>query len=387
MSDREFDVVLHGASGFTGRLAVAYFARHAPAGFRWAIAGRDLARLKSIEANVPILVFDSSSQAGVDAAVARTRVLLSTAGPFREYSDALVDACVRLRTHYIDISGESVRIRDLIDRYHQRAVEARVRIVTLCGFSSVPADLAVYLLNKSLAGRLAEAKGFFQMGGGSFNGGTISSMANAHVSGDVERERDPFLLVPGHRGAAERIEDDAKGVRYDRTIGAWTAPSPMATSDTRAILRSAALGGNRVIYQESMVFPGLGGMVRAIGFAAVIGALDAMMRNGVTRNLLQKLIPPGSGPSEKAMDAAWFELRVYGSTKEGAKAEAVIRGNGDASNRITVKCVCEGALAMVLDEAALPTAYGILTPSAAFGDVLVQRLVVAGLEIRVMGLP
>ena len=92
MSDREFDVLLYGATGFTGRLTVAYFARHAPAGFRWAIAGRDLTKLKSIEANVPILVFDSSSQAGVDAAVARTRVLLSTAGPFREYSDALVDA-------------------------------------------------------------------------------------------------------------------------------------------------------------------------------------------------------------------------------------------------------------------------------------------------------
>lgn len=387
MSDREFDVVLYGATGFTGRLAVAYFARHSPAGFRWAIAGRDLTKLKSIEANVPILVFDSSSQAGVDAAVARTRVLLSTAGPFREYSDALVDACVRLRTHYIDISGESVRIRDLIDRYHQRAAEAQVRIVTLCGFSSAPADLAVYLLNKSLAGHLAEARGFFQMGGGSFNGGTISSMANAHATGDVERERDPFLLVPGHRGVAERIEHDAKGVLYDRVIRAWTAPSPMATSDICAIHRSAALDGYEVRYKESMAFPGLGGLIKALGFAAVLRVLDTMMRNEVTRRLLQRLIPPGSGPSEKEMDAAWFELRVCGTTKEGPKAEAVIRGQGDASNRITVKCVCEGAIAMVLDEAALPAAYGILTPSAAFGDVLVQRLAVAGLEIRVIGLP
>jgi short subunit dehydrogenase-like uncharacterized protein len=161
----------------------------------------------------------------------------------------------------------------------------------------------------------------------------------------------------------------------------------MATSDICAIHRSAALDGYEVRYKESMAFPGLGGLIKALGFAAVLRVLDTMMRNEVTRRLLQRLIPPGSGPSEKEMDAAWFELRVCGTTKEGPKAEAVIRGQGDASNRITVKCVCEGAIAMVLDEAALPAAYGILTPSAAFGDVLVQRLAVAGLEIRVIGLP
>jgi short subunit dehydrogenase-like uncharacterized protein len=289
---------------------------------------------------------------------------------------------VRLGTDYIDISGESARVRDLIDRYHQAAVEAQVRIVTLCGFSSAPADLAVHLLNKSLAGELTEAKGFFQLGGGSFNGGTISSIANAHATDDAEREEDPLLLEPGHRRPSEPGQPDAKGVRYDRTIGAWTSPSPMEMSDTRAIHRSGALTGNGVVYHESMAFPGLGGVIQAIGFATVLRVLDTMMRNGITRRLLQRLIPPGSGPSEKAMNSAWFVLRVFGSTRDGATAEAIIRGQGDASNRITVKCVCEGALAMVLDETTLPKAYGILTPSVAFGEVLARRLEDTGIEIK-----
>jgi short subunit dehydrogenase-like uncharacterized protein len=382
ITNREFDVVLCGAAGFVGRQTVAYFARHAPRDLRWAIAGRSLNKLESLQSNTPAIVFDSLNQREVDALVARTRIILSTAGPFRIYSDPLVNACVRIGTHYVDISGETSRIRDLIDRYHDAAVNARVRIVPFCGFSSTPADLAVYLLERRIGGQLVKANGFYQLGGGSFSGGTIASIANAYTTGEAERERDPFLLNPDHRRVAHSIEKDPKGVRYNRMIRAWTSPSPMGVSDTRAVRRSGSLLGNEIIYQEYMEYPGLSGAFKALGFHAVINLINWMMRFEASRRFLQKTIPPGSGPNERAMDDGSFELRVIGSNGAGKQEEILLRGKGDAGNRITTKCVCEAALAAALNEASLPDVYGVLTPSVAFGEVLVRRLESVGIEIK-----
>lgn len=134
MATREFDVVLYGATGFVGRHTVAYFGGNAPKGLRWAIAGRDRDKLEALGSGVPIRVADARNKADVDALAAKTRVILTTAGPFKLYGDPLVDACVRLGTHYVDISGEPARIRGLIDRYHREAKAAGVRIVNFCAF-------------------------------------------------------------------------------------------------------------------------------------------------------------------------------------------------------------------------------------------------------------
>ena len=383
MSAIDFDVVLYGATGFVGRQTVDYFVRHAPSGLRWAIAGRDRAKLEALGAQVPILIGEAGDQAKVDAIVARTRVLLTTAGPFKLYGDPFVDACVRLGVHYVDISGETARIRDLIDRYHLRAEAARVRVVNFCAISSAPADLGVYLLKKHLGGRLTEAKGFFQLGAGMFSGGTIASIDYAHSSGDVVRERDVFLLSPEYRRPARPIEQDQHAIRYDRDIRAWTTPSPMAVSDTRAVRRSSALTGNDIVYQEYVAFPGRAGLINAIGFKTITGILGAALGNRPTRSLLQKMIPPGHGPSEQTMDSGWFELRVRGKTDTGAAGMVTLRGKGDPGNRITVKCVCESALAIVMDEASLPKTFGVLTPSLALGDVFARRLAAAGIEINI----
>lgn len=381
MVPKEFDVVLCGATGFVGQQVVRYFAQHAPAGLRWAISGRDRTKLLALGANVPILVFDSTQQEQVDRVVARTRIVVSTAGPFRVYSDPIVDACVRLHTHYLDISGETPRIRDLMDRYHRAAVEARVRILPFCAVSSAPADLLVFMLNERLGGGLVEAKGYVQMGGGSFSGGSISSIALSHVTGDAARANDPFLLNPERRRSATSVEQDPHRVHYDRAVASWTAPSPFGLSDTRAVRRSGTLSGNEIVYQEYMAFSGRFGLARALGFHAVIQVLDLMMRSGPTRRFLQRRIPPGSGPSEKAMDAGWFEIWVMGRTAEGKQADVKFRGVGDAGNRITVKCLCEAAFLQACEELSLPEIFGVLTPSIAFGDSLVRRLKSSGIEI------
>ncbi len=385
MRKRDFDLVLYGATGFTGRQAAAYLKANAPRDLRWAIAGRDHAKLAALRVDVPILLADATDPAKIDAMVAQTRVLATTAGPFKLYGDPLVGACVRLGVNYADISGETARIRDLIDRYHQEAKSAGVRVVNFCAVSSIPSDVAIYLLNKHLGGRLSEAKGFFELAGGSFNGGTIASISHAHDSGDAAREKDVFLLGPERARPARRIERDPTGIHYDKDINVWTTRSPMGVSDTRAVRRSAALNDLDIVYQEYSAFPA--GYFSALSFNAGFSLFMAAMSVRSVRNFLQARIPPGAGPSEEKMDAGWFKLRVLGTSFSGSKAMATLGGQGDVGNRITVKCLCESALALALDEARLPDAYGVLTPTVAFGDVLPTRLRAAGMHMNVQAVP
>jgi short subunit dehydrogenase-like uncharacterized protein len=378
MPAKDFDVVLYGATGFVGRQAAAYLAQKAPKDLRWAIAGRDRAALASLGVDAPILIADARDQTAVDAIVARTRVLATTAGPFRLYGDPFVDACVRLGAHYVDISGETARIRDLIDRHDPAARAAAVRIVNFCAVSSTPADLGVFLLDKQLGGRLAKATGFYRLGGGSFNGGTIASISLSHDSGDAVREKNPFLLNPDSKRATGSIERDPRGVRYNHEIKAWTTPAPMGISDTRAVRRTGVLAGRDVFYQEYAVYPTYLG---ALGFNTILNLFDAAMGLRPVRNFLKTRMPPGSGPSEAEMDAGWFELQILGVSDAGRKAKVTLKGRGDVGNRITTLCLCESALAIALDEARLPHAFGVLTPSVAFGDVLAKRLRSAGIEI------
>lgn len=380
MSTRDFDVVLYGATGFVGRQTVDYFIRNAPKELRWAIAGRNHAKLAALGAGVPILTAEARDQADIDAMVAKTRVIMTTAGPFKLYGDPIVDACVRLGTHYVDISGEPARIRALINRYHSSAKAAGVKIVNFCGMSSAPSDLGVYLLNKEFGGRLREAKGYFRLGGVSLNGGTIASISHAYETGVAALEKNVFLLNPEGGRRPTPVELDPKGVRYDREVKAWTTASPMGPSNTRAVRRSGVLNGHSIVYQEYATYPGY---FNAWQFNTMIGLFNAAMGVKAVRQFVQKKVPPGSGPSEADMDAGWFELKIFGKSDSGQSAMVTMEGKGDIGNRITVKCVCESALAIGLSEAALPVAFGVLTPSVAFGDVLAQRLVSAGIKIGI----
>jgi short subunit dehydrogenase-like uncharacterized protein len=149
MEEREFDVVLYGATGFTGQQTFRHFSQHAPEGLRWAIAGRNRQKLAALRATVPVLVADSTNECQIANLVSRTRVLLNTAGPFALYGDAIVAACVNSATHYVDITGETAWVRSLIERHHETAAKQGTRIIPFCGFDSVPADLGVGLLLKA----------------------------------------------------------------------------------------------------------------------------------------------------------------------------------------------------------------------------------------------
>jgi short subunit dehydrogenase-like uncharacterized protein len=396
-STRDYDVLLYGAGGFTGRQTVAYFAAHAPAGLRWAMAGprrhtleaaRDEAGIRPGDRD--LIVAPSQDQAAVDGAVARARIVLSTAGPFALYGTPIVDACVRFGTHYVDITGETPWMREIADRYHAPAAAGGTRIIPCCGFDSVPSDLGVMLMTRHLrdamGARSAEVRGYFRFSGG-INGGTVASLLTM-----LDRPRGAAAETPPARRDG-RIRS-VKRPRYDAELGGWIGPFVMAPTNTQVVRRSLMLSeewqqpyGASVVYQEAMRYDPPLARVKATAAAAGLGLLVAALKQPLSRRLVRPLLPkPGRGPSVRTMDAGWFTCDLLGLAEDGRQARGLIRYGGDPGNRATTVFVCESALALAVDGDTLPggpARGGVLTPATGLGDVLVGRLRKAGTVIDV----
>ena len=380
MPQRDLDVILYGASGFTGRQTVRYFTANAPPGLRWAIAGRNRAKLEQLHPGITAIEADSANQTLIDAMVARTRVMLSTAGPFAQYGDRLVDACVRLGTHYADITGETVWARSLIDRYHSIASAAGTRIIPFCGFDSVPSDLGAFAIARELNGAATEIKAYFEWKGGAPNGGTLASGWNAFDSGHDGQMQDLFLLSPESRHTASNLEVDPTTASFDRDANSWVVPFVMSSINTRVVRRSCQLLGAQFGYQE---YSKASGPVAAHLAATGSRLLNSALRSDTMRSLLKRVTPqPGTGPSEKEMDEGWFRCHLFGRSADGKTARMLLSGDGDPANRITVKCLCESALALACDSERLPRRAGVLTPTTGLGEVLLDRLAKRGITIK-----
>jgi short subunit dehydrogenase-like uncharacterized protein len=404
MIHRPYDVVLYGATGFVGQQTVRYFAQHPDAKqIRWAIAGRSRQKLESVRASLgvdaDILVADSQDRDAINAIVSQTRVILSTAGPFARYGNALVDACVRFKTHYVDITGETPWVKDLSDRHHAQAALDGTRIIPCCGFDSIPSDLGTYLVVRHMQQELGvscqSVKAYFQMMGG-FNGGTLASGLNLYDSGQMDRFNNPFLLdPPGEHSAAEiACNQDPQQPTYDTDMGTWVGPFFMGPVNTRIVRRSRALFeqwqqpyGSDFTYQEYLKFNPPLAWLQAAGANAVTALVGGVMQQASVRNLLQPLLPkPGDGPSEQTMNEGWFRCELLGTTSDGRKVKGFIGDRGDPGNRATVKFLCESALGLALNTEELPGGAqrgGILTPATGLGDILTQRLRQAGMTIEV----
>lgn len=406
MTNRHYDIVLYGASGFTGKQAARYLAQHVPHGaLRWAIAGRNREKLAAVKAllgaaaaGVEVLVADSRDQDAVTKLVAQTRVLLNTSGPFALYSDAVVAACVRCRTHYADISGETPWIRSLIERYHAQAAAEGTRIIPCCGFDSVPSDLGTCLvvrhLQETLGVPCSRVQAYFQLDGG-FNGGTLSSLFNLYDSDQIALLQDPFLLNPGSEHSLEDRERHQDPVlpRYDATIAAWVGPFFMGPVNTRVVRRSAALFqqwhqpyGPEFSYQEYQKFDPPLAAIKAGGVGAALALFQGIMPLSPARQLLQTLLPPGSGPAESTMENGWFRCELIGWADDGCRVHGLIADQGDPGNRATVKFLCESGLSLALNTAELPGGPrrgGLLTPATGLGEILAQRLREAGMRIEI----
>ena len=411
---RKYDVVLYGATGFVGRQTVAYFANlesTRPAGgkvVRWALAGRSAERLQAIKAvcgpgakRAGIVVADAQDTDALAAMVRDCSVVLSTAGPFALHGSELVAACVKHGTHYVDITGETPWVHDMIKLHHAAAQKNGTRIIPFCGFDSVPSDLGTWLVTQTMMEKYGEpcesVKASFSLRGG-VNGGTLASMFNFMGSGKAKMLANPFLLNPAStKIPAAGADLDPIAPVYDLDFQAWLGPFFMGPINTRVVRRSAALltpakgkskgYGKDFHYQEYLRF-GAGPLAAAAAAVVSAGMLASAtsMKLAPVRKLASRLAPgPGTGPSEAAMDGGSFRCELVGKSASGHIVRGRVADKGDPGNRATTKMVCEAALALALQWDELPggiTAGGVLTPAVGLGAVLVERLLLAGMSFE-----
>ena len=398
MSDaREHDVVLYGASGFVGALTAAHLAVHAPGGVRVALGGRSRERLEAVRATLPpaahgwpLVVADSGDADAVAAMAASTRVLATTVGPYARYGLPVVEACARAGTHYADLTGEVLFVRDAIDRTDAVARDTGARIVHSCGYDSIPSDLGVLLLHERAeadgAGQLTEVQLVATARGG-FSGGTIDSLRAQIEAYEADRSlrrvaADPHALSPD-RTAEPTPQQPADAGPPSRTAdGTWTAPFVMAPFNTRIVRRSNALlhwaYGPALRYGEVMgAGRGPVGAATAVGITGgLVGLLGAMSVKPL-RGVLDRVLPaPGSGPDEQTRQRGFFRSVLHATTGSGRRYRATVSGQGDPGYAATAVMLGQSALCLALDD--LPEQAGSLTPATAMGRALIDRLRVAG---------
>ena len=404
--DRELDIVVFGATGFAGRLVAQYLAGQAPAGVRIGLAGRSGPRLAEVRAGLgtgaaawPLLSADSSDPASVTALARSARVVATTVGPYRRGGLALVEACAAAGTHYADLSGELLFIRESIDRCHEQAAGTGARIVHSCGFDSVPSDLGVLLLHQAVraddAGELLDTTLLVTALKGGVSGGTLASGLGQlnEVTTSAERRRvveDPYALSPD-RAAEPDLGDerDLDWVSYDADLGSWVGPFIMAGFNTRVVRRSNALQdwayGRRFRYREVTGFGA--GPLAAAQAAAVATALKgatAALALRPSRALAAQLAPMlGEGPSEKTRRTGYFRIQIDARTSAGARYLAKVEARGDPGYAATSVMLAESALCLAQDGDRLPGRAGVLTPATAMGAALADRLRAAGQTLSV----
>ena len=394
--DKPYDIIVWGASGFTGRLAVDYLARHYAEGtsLRWAIAGRNRKKLEQLIADPPfagrgppILIADSQNIASLRKLAASTRVILSTVGPYAIYGSNLVEACIENATDYCDLCGEVQWMRQIIDRHQRAAAASGARIVMSCGFDSIPSDLGAWCLHRHalrLYGQTCVQMTLLvrAMKGGA-SGGTFASMLNAIDDARRDRNiaaifRDPYALNP----AAERTGPDQiepLGAAFNECARVWTSPFVMAAINTRVVRRSNALlgypYGRNFRYSEALATgPGFSGWIKAVlsGWGLklfVLGVALPFTRKAIARCLLPK---PGEGPSRADRENGFFDLIMLGKLADGRMLRLRIKGDRDPGYGATSRMLAESAICLALDEVA--TGGGCWTPASAMGDRLLERL-------------
>lgn len=402
---RAYDVVVFGATGFTGKLVAEYLAQRAPPGLRWAIAGRtesklaavkeELARLAPAASGLGVLVADSADASAVARIAQSTQVVCTTVGPYLKYGALLAHACAENGTSYCDLTGEVPFTRRSIDENHARAQETKARVVHSSGFDSVPSDLAALLLHRAFQQHgkaIASASAFVGPVKGAFSGGTVATVmellaAAGHDPEQRSLQGDPYALLPDRSRDRGPDRGDQMGVRFDPLLKEWTAPWLMAGINTRVVRRSNALQdfayGKGFSYREVMSMGrGPAGFTRSAGLTMGLGAFVGLASFGAGRAVLSPLLPkPGEGPSKADRDAGFFRMRVIGEG-DGLRIDALVEGKGDPGYAGTAVMLGESALCLALDAEKLPARYGVLTPASAMGMALVERLRAAGLTFE-----
>lgn len=405
MANKEFDIILWGATGFTGQLVAQYLAETYGVGndLKWAIAGRNLSRLEAVArdvwptdpAQLPQLAANSDDRASLDALVARTRVVCTTVGPYAKYGTPLVAACAQAGTDYCDLTGEVQWMARVIPEYQEAARASGARIVHTCGFDSVPFDMGVWQLQQLMYEKhgsyARHIKGRVKSSRGTASGGTIASMLNMmdEASRDPGLRRvlaDPYILYPQDLAPGPDGRDQT-GAVYDREFQQWTSPFLMAAINTRVVRRSNALlglpWGEDFRYDEATLNKSRT-QASIVGLASGAGMLAAAF--GPTRKLAARLLPkPGDGPNRAQREAGFYELHFHGIARDDRANDLrlCVRGDLDPGYGSTSRMLGEAAVCLAADPAI--TDGGFWTPASALGEAYVRRLQeYAGLSFNVI---
>ncbi|MBQ1038296.1 trans-acting enoyl reductase family protein [Micromonospora sp. C81] len=386
--ERTYDVVLFGATGFTGGLTAEYLARHAPPGLRWALAGRDPGRLAAVRdrlaaidptlTDLPLLTADVTDAASLRAVAESARVVASTVGPYVHHGEPLVAACARAGTDYLDITGEPEFVDLMYVRHHAEAARTGARLVHACGFDSIPHDLGVWFTVKQLPADVPITVDGYVRAGGRFSAGTYHSALTAfsRTGQASQAARDRRAVEP--RPTDRRVRAVAGRLGRSAELGIWTVPLP--TIDPQVVRRSAAARpeyGPDFRYRH---FAAVKRLPTVLAGAVGLGAVVGLVKLPPSRRWLLGRLASGQGPTAEQRAASWFRVRFVG-TGGGQRVVTEVAG-GDPGYDETAKMLGESALCLALDE--LPRTAGQVTPVAAMGDALLDRLVRAGLTFRVL---
>ena len=389
-NNRELDIIVYGATGYTGRLVCEYLNKQygVNGDVKWAMAGRSQDKIDSVReemgipADVPTVVADSKDLASIKTMVEKTKVVLTTVGPYQLYGSEVVAACAKAGTDYVDLCGEPAWMHEMIAKHQADAEASGARIVFSCGFDSVPFDLGAYFLQETAKEKtgstMPRIKGRVRAMKGTFSGGTLASFKATMAAAAKQPEMmkvlgNPFALTPGFTGAAQ---PPGTAPSYDEDLGSWSAPFVMATINTKNIHRSNFLLGHtygeNFVYDEMMLTgPGVKGEEMAKAVAA-----DKSMANDPRQ--------PGEGPSKEERETGHYDVLFAGSNDKGDNIQVSVQGDKDPGYGSTSKMIAESAVCLVKNPNA--ASGGIWTPASAMGSLLIDRLQKnAGLTFKVEG--
>jgi short subunit dehydrogenase-like uncharacterized protein len=387
-ASRQYDIVLSGATGFTGGLTASYLAAHAPREMRWALVGRNRSKLDAVAARLAaeapevappeIIEADAGDPDAMRDVAAATRVVVTTVGPYALYGEPLVAACAAAGTDYADLTGEPEFVDRMWIEHHAEAERSGARIVHACGFDSIPHDLGAYFTVQQLPEGVPLKVNGYVKSNARFSGGTYHSAINGFARGrqTLGAAKERRRLEP--RAEGRKIHSAPARIRREEQVGGWVAPLP--TIDGPIIRRSAAAlerYGPDFTYGHHVVAKHLATIG---GIAATVGTAGALAQLPPTRKLLLKAKAPGEGPSEAERERSWFKVMFIG--EGGGKRVVTEVSGGDPGYSETSKMLAESGLCLAFDD--LPNRSGQLTTAVAMGDALLERLQKAGITFRVI---
>ena len=389
-NERDFDLIIWGATGFTGNLVCDYINKnYNERELRWAIAGRNKKKILKLQRKLKIddsrtIIADSFDKDSLVKMVKKSKVVCTTVGPYAKYGTNLVEACIEGETNYCDITGETQWIRRIIDRFHTKAKEKNIKIINSCGFDSIPSDMGVFYSQKIMlekTGKYASTINMRVAGAkGGISGGTYNSLSNVLEEALVDKEVRKTLTNPYGLNPIDKQfgpdKSDLREVIFDAVSNSWIAPFVMAGINTKIVRRSHALmdfmyGKNFAYDEATLTGKGIAGQIR--GYMSLIPIFLATRKKGsIIKKIVDFILPKsGEGPSEKTRINGYYNLRFYLTADKMTYVSKVL-GDMDPGYGSTSKMLAESAICLALDE--IPDTYGILTPSVALGDSLLKRL-------------